>query len=161
MAGNQKSFNLISRTTKSFNIILSFFDYAVTFIFRIKPKINLTFVMKAQTKWTQTIAVKRIVMTISKMALTMSQIQDFRIKPIRISGVLKGIVKFVINPKHKLDILFIMKAIQKVVTDLNFKRLRLGFTALLAKFFPLSDYDPDTLASMDTETLVDLDYTVA
>lgn len=158
MAGNKKSFNIVSVSSKTFSFILDSFDYAVTFLFRINNKIRITFNSSVIVKFTQTINLKKIRILISQVKLIVKPTQTINLKKISISAIGKLIGQIVSTINIKLPILFVSKAIQKVISIITLKKIKFTFTAILATFFTLADYDPDALSTMDVQTLADLDY---
>ena len=90
------------------------------------------------------------------MKLIVKPTQVFNLKKISIQALSKLIGQLFATININNSIFFISKAIQRVITSVIIKKIR--FTAILATFFTLGDYDPDTLLVMDTETLGDLDY---
>ena len=158
MAGNKKSFNLTSVSSKTFNLILSSFDYAVTFLFRINNKIKITFVANLINKFTQTINLKKIKILISQVKLIVKPTQTVNLKTIKLVAISKLIGKIVSVIKIKNVITFISTARQKIVSSIILKKIKFTFTAILATFFTLAYHDPSTLAVMDIQTLADLDY---
>jgi len=158
MAGNKKSFNLTSVSSKTFNLILSSFDYAVTFLFRINNKIKITFVASLINKFTQTINLKKIRILISQVKLIVKPTQTVNLKTIRLVAISKLIGKIVSVIRIKNVITFVSTAKQKIVSSIILKKIKFTFTAILATFFTLAYHDPSTLATMDVQTLADLDY---
>ena len=158
MAGNKKSFNLTSVSSKTFSLILSSFDYAVTFLFRIRNKIQITFIASLINKLTQTINLKKIRIIISQVKLIVKPIQIFNLKKIKLVAVSKLIGKIISTINIKNTIVFISKAGQKIISLIILKKIKFTFTAILATFFTLAYHDPSTLATMDVQTLADLDY---
>ena len=95
---------------------------------------------------------------ISQVKLIVKPTQVFNLKKISIQALSKLIGQLFATININNSIFFISKAIQRVITSVIIKKIRFTFTAILATFFTLGDYDPDTLLVMDTETLGDLDY---
>jgi len=158
MAGNKKSFNLTSVSSKTFNLILSSFDYAVTFLFRIRNKIQITFIASLINKVTQTINLKKIKILISQVKLIVKPTQTINLKKIKFTAISKLIGKIISIIRIKNVITFISTARQRIVSSIILKKIKIGFTAILATFFTLAYHDPSTLATMDIQTLADLDY---
>lgn len=158
MAGNEKSFKIVSVSSKTYNLILSSFDFAVTFLFRIRNKIKITFLASLVSKVTQTFNLKKIKIVISQVKLIVSQTQTLNLKKIRLNISSKLIGKVVSIIKVKNVILFISKARQRIVSSIILKKIKFGFTAILATFFTLAYHDPSTLSVMDVQTLGELDY---
>jgi len=63
MTGNKKSFSIISVSSKTFSLILDTFDYAVTLLFNIKQKIQISFVSSAISKAISSFTIKKIKIT--------------------------------------------------------------------------------------------------
>ena len=158
MAGNKKSFSITSVSSKTFSLILSSFDYAVTFLFRINNKIKITFVASLINKITQTINLKKIRILISQVKLIVKPTQVVNLKKIRLSIILRLVGKIISTIRIKNVITFISSARQKVISSIVLKKIKFTFTAILATFFTLAYHDPSTLAAMDIQTLADLDY---
>lgn len=158
MAGNKKSFNIVSVSSKAFGLILDSFDYAATLIFRINNKIRITFNSSVISKLTQTVNLKKIRILISQVKLIVKPTQTINLKKITLSAIAKLRGKLVSTINIRSIINFTSKAIQKTVSNIILKKIKFSFTAILATFFTLGDYDPDTLLIMDSETLGDLDY---
>lgn len=158
MAGNKKSFNLKSVSSKTFNLILSSFDYAVTFLFRINNKIKIIFVASLINKITQTINLKKIRILISQVKLIVKPTQNINLKKIKFTVLSKLIGKVVSVIKIKNIITFISSARQKIISSIILKKIKFTFMPILATFFTLAYHDPSTLATMDIQTLGDLDY---
>lgn len=158
MAGNKKSFNLTSVSSKTFNLILSSFDYAVTFLFRIRNKIQITFISSLINKVTQTINLKKIKILISQVKLIVKPTQTINLKKIKFTAISKLIGKIISIIRIKNVITFISAARQKIISYIILKKIKFTFTAILATFFTLAYHDPSTLATMDVQTLADLDY---
>jgi len=158
MAGNKKSFNLTSVSSKTFSLILSSFDYAVTFLFRINNKIKITFVASLINKFTQTINLKKIKILISQVKLIVKPTQTVNLKKIKLLALSKLIGKIVSVININNVIIFISSARQKIISSIILKKIKFTFTAILATFFTLAYHDPSTLATMDIQTLADLDY---
>lgn len=158
MAGNKKSFNLISVSSKTFGLILSSFDYAVTFLFRINNKIKITFVSSLINKITQTVNLKKIRILISQVKLIVKPTQNINLKKIKFTALSKLIGKIISIIEIKNVITFISSARQRIISSIILKKIKFTFTAILATFFTLAYHDPSTLAAMDIQTLGDLDY---
>lgn len=158
MAGNKKSFNLTSVSSKTFALILSSFDYTITFLFRINNKIKITFVASLINKITQTINLKKIRILISQVKLIVKPTQTVNLKKIKFTALSKLIGKVVSVIRIKNVITFISTARQKIISSIILKKIKFTFTAILGKFFTLAYHGPSTLAAMDIQTLADLDY---
>lgn len=158
MTGNKKSFSLTNISSKSFNIILSSFDFAVTFLFRIKNKIKIVAISSAIQKISQTISVKKIKIIISQMKLITKITQTFNVKKVKFSFISKAILSSFSTINIKNTISFISKLTQKANTTIILKRIKIIVVPLFAQFFTLGTYDVQTLGTMDIVTLGNLDY---
>ena len=161
MTGNRKSFIVSIKDRKSFNLVMSYFDYAITFLFNINLKINIDYVMSLFMKVTQTLIVKRVRILISKVKLITTITQTLNIKKLRLVLIFGKLLKITINPKQHIDIIAYSVLRQKIVSIVNMKKLKLVTSVILATFYPLSTYDPQTLLTLDTETLGEMDYVIA
>ncbi len=158
MAGNKKSFNLTAISSKTYNVILSSFDYAVTFLFRIRNKIRINFVSSAVVKFVSTFNLKKIKILISQVKLIVKPTQVINLKKIYINISSSLIGQIFSNITITNSIIFISTARQKIISSIILKKIKFSFTAILATFFTLAYHDPSTLATMDVQTLADLDY---
>jgi hypothetical protein len=161
MTGNKKSFTMNSVTVKAFSFILNSFDSAVTFLFRIKQKIPITFISSAKVGAVTNITLKKIKITITNIKLIFKLIQPLNIKKIKITIIPKEIGKIVqaLSIK-KVVITLISKATQKLISGVILKKIKLGFVGTYGTFYTLGTYDPQTLGTLDTQTLGALDFTL-
>ena len=159
MDTNKKSFDLIVRTKETFNLYLYNFRMAVTFFFRIRDKIRITFVSKLSTKMFSTINVKRIkLIPIAKLKESLSLIINS--KKISVAYLVKERLQAVTTIVSGVAINYTMRMRQKLVTTLSQGILTISTSPVLAKFYLLSDFDLDTLADVDVLTLGDMDYII-
>jgi hypothetical protein len=160
MPSKTKFFKLTSVNSKSFNLIVEAFDFAITLLFRIINHINITFVSSAIVSSFSTITLKKIKL-VSATKLIGKIVSTINLKRIRLNIVAREIGKIIaiINIRNRIG--FVSKAVQKSISTIILKKIKFTFTAILATFFTLGTYDPSTLATMDTETLGDLDYIVS
>lgn len=157
MNTNKKSFKLINRVSHSFRIFVDGFTFAVTFFFRIRERIRITFISKLRTKLTTTINSRRIRL-VMQSKLIANVIQTISSRSIRLTSIAQEIKKAVTTIDSDMLIVFISKATQKAVVAMTQGRFRLITSPVLAQFFTLGTYDPSTLGTLDTETLGDMDY---
>lgn len=159
MTGNKKSFTMNMVASKSFSFIMNAFDYAVTFLFRIKQKVQISIISSAILKSISNITLKKIKMTISSVKFIGKQIQPITIKKIKLGIVIRETGKIVqpLNIKYiKMNIL--SSARQKLISAFTLKKIKLGFVGTYGTFYTLGQYDPQTLGTMDTQTLGQLDF---
>jgi len=157
---NKKSFSLLTKVTKTFSIYISNFQTATTLIFRIIQQISISFVMSSIQKLVSVLSVKKIRITISIVKLIANITQTINSKYIRITYVIREIMKFVTIIGVEVPIEFISKARQKIITILYQGILSISATAVYAILFLLSQFDPQTLGTLDAETLGDMDYSL-
>jgi len=146
------------KNTNAFSFILSGFVFAATLFFRIKSKINISFVPKFTTGMFSIINLRRVSISfISKATQKITQTIDA--KRISFAITMSEIDKIIASFTQSTPISFIPSSIQKIITNVRAGKLVLSILPTLASFFLLGDYDPDTLATLDASTLGDLDYT--
>lgn len=158
---NKKAYDLVLRASKSFELFIANFPFNQTILFRVRDKIILTFVAQLQSVLSITMNVKKIRLVISQVKLTTKITQTINVKRIRATYVFRQRMKAVSTILLRVEQTFVSKAIQKAVTTIVQGRFSLTIEPILATFFPLSEYDPDALSTMDTQTLQDLDYSAA
>jgi hypothetical protein len=161
MSVNEKTFSLFTKTQKVFSLVLTSFDYAITLIARIFMRMPISFVSSVQISLSQIFNLKRIRIVISQVKLRINLTEIFNLKQIRLVTTLKARVKAVATITQRLIIGFTSKAIQKVISNIILKKIVFSFSPTLATFYTLGYFDPSTLATMDTETLEELDYLIA
>ena len=155
---NKKSFNLSVVVAKSFDIFVANFQAATTILFEIIERIEITFAASLRGKLLSTINVKRIRILLSQVKLRVSITQTINSKRITASYTFRQLLKAVTIASLRNPLTFISSARQKLITILSSKTVRILTDPILATFYILGNYDPDTLGTMDTETLGDLDY---
>ena len=89
----------------------------------------------------------------------MSITQTINARRVRIIYVAKERMKAVVTILLKNRITFISKAIQKLVSTIVIKKIQIIATPILAQFFTLGYFDPQTLGTLDVLTLGEMDYT--
>lgn len=154
---NKKSFNIVVKATKSFIIYINDFAFAVTFLFRIKNSIRLTYIPKFITKFTQVINSRRIIISYI-MKQRLSIIQTINSKRISSTYIIKEILKFTTTIRQSTPIIFVSKGIQKLVTIINQGHLTISYSPTLGQFVLLGTLDPQTLGTLDVQILEDLDF---
>jgi hypothetical protein len=156
---NKKSFVLVNRVSQKFSIMLSGFIYAVTFIFRIRPIINLSFIVTSLSKITQTINVKKIAIVISKTKLIANTVQTLNAKKISVIATMKELGKISIIMTSYSPIIAALRGDIKSYSSIS-NGLELAFSPIYAKFTILLELDSQTLGDLDILTLGDIDYTL-
>lgn len=156
---NQKTFNLVNRVSKSFDLIINNFAYATTLLFRIAFKIGLSFSPTFALKFASTINLRRIRLIISQMKLRVSITQTINVRRVRLIYVLRERLKAISTISLRLRMTPVSKAIQKAVSSIVVKKITLILNPTLAQFFTLGEFDPQTLGDLDALTLGEMDYT--
>ncbi len=163
----QFNFNLQLKATKVFELILNNFNIS--------------------DSWFATLKVKRIKFTISATSLLIQIINTLKIKPIKLTAT-NSLVKLLQRLPmtmvvKKIKFTSIPRYLEKLVQTLVVKKIRITATAreilrvvsstlvvkkikimaypTVASFYLLSHWDPYYLSDIDSEYLVDLDYTIA
>src|SRR5688572_19113610 len=130
---NKKSFDLVVRATKSFSIYINEFAFAVTFLFRIRNSIRLTYIPKFTMKFIQVVNSRRIRITYI-MKQIMGFVQTINSRKISIFYSIKETLKSVTVITQSSPILFISKAIQKLLTTMKTGRLTITYSPTLGQF---------------------------
>lgn len=159
MNKNTKSYSVRLRNSKAFSFILVGFQFATSLFFRIRFKIPITFVPKLIGKLVTVINLKRVRLVISQMKLITKITQTISLKRVRLTFNLKQIMQFVTTVFIRNPISFAMSTRQKLISTMKTGILRVIVDPTLAVFFTLGDFDPDTLLTLDSLTLGDMDYT--
>jgi hypothetical protein len=161
---NKKSFNLVVRRSKSYTINLFGFSLTSSLFSNIILRCHMTFVMiiglalnvsliikkvrltfsntliKLYTKFTLSLNLKKIIITISSMKLTTRWIQNINARKIILTTLMR----------LRMRITGTIIRVTKVVLTLS---------PLVGTFTKLSVYDPQMLSVLDTKTLQEMDIT--
>ena len=156
---NQKTFNLTNRISKSFYLIIDNFFYAATLLMNVLFKLRITFSPTFAIAFLTNINLRKIKLIISQVKLRVSITQTINARRVRIIYVAKERMKAVVTILLKNRITFISKAIQKLVSTIVIKKIQIIATPILAQFFTLGYFDPQTLGTLDVLTLGEMDYT--
>jgi hypothetical protein len=159
MDANKKSFDLIVRAKETFDLYIYNFQMAVTFFFRIRDKIRLSFIASLITKMITTLSIKKVRLQFS-MKLKESVSLILNSKRINISYIFKERLKALVTIVSGATMILNMKLRQKLSTTLHQGILTLSISPILAKFFLLSDFDLDILGDLDVNDLGDMDYII-
>jgi hypothetical protein len=162
---NKHSFIAYIRNKRSFSLIIDNLAIAVNWIAGIKISRIRVIVsqMLMQMNMPITLRVKRIkiINIITKLRMDFGQIISAR--RIKILANMKQRMNFIHTiSARRISLSLVLRQIQKL-GSVPIKLYKIIITAdmLAAQYFLLSTYDPQTLSTMDTETLADLDYVVA
>ena len=135
MQANKHDYSFATVISKSFNIALNDFAYAVTFLFHIKSKILFTLAMTLTTKMVSTINVKRVRLLISAVKLTTKLTQTVDARYIKVVYIMRQRMKAVSTITSYTPMTFVSKARQKVVSVIDNGITSVLVTPTLAKFF--------------------------
>jgi hypothetical protein len=155
-----QSFSLVKISQKSFAFTLDFFDFITTSVFRIKQKINFLVNSSARIKHTTSIFIKKIKTTVLPQYFQ-RHVQTIGIKPIGITISFRGdiLISSQLMNMHKLILGFVSKVLGKVTADVRLK-MSVDIVPQLGTINILGTFDPETLATLDTKTLGEMDFTV-
>lgn len=157
MDTNKRIFKLIKQVSSSFYLTATGFSVVTTLLFRIRDKIKLTFIMSLITKFTQQIRIKRV-----KLSFIIKLIEKPSIlirTKIRLVSIMKEILKFTIPIFIRARVVWNMRLIQKFPpATISLKKIKITFTPQIFEFLKLSTFDPQTLATLDTKALGEMDY---
>lgn len=154
---NKKTFTLINRINQSFDIAINNFAFAITFIFHIKPKIAISYIMSLISNAITYINLKTI--RISYIPSFIANLtQTINNKTIKIIYSISERMNFVTTINIRNTILFVSNAVQNVITIMHNGKIHIIANPTIAVFFTLGTYDPSTLTTLDTSTLGALDH---
>lgn len=156
---NQKTFNLVNRVSKSFDLLINNFAYAATLLFRVAFKIGIVLSPTFALKFITTINLRRIKIIVSQTKLITSITQTINARRIKFVFTMKERLKAISTISLRLRMTPVSKAIQKVISTITIKKITINAIPVLAQFFTLGYYDPQTLGDLDTLTLGEMDYT--
>lgn len=157
---NKKYFRMKIQATKTFRMYIQDFAFAVTFLFRMREKIRLTFSPSFRVKPALTINSRRIRLILSSRLIT-RMTQTISSRRIRLNFSMKEIQKAVTTVSMNHPMTFFMRSRQRIMTTINNGRLRVLISPTIAQFFNLGTYDPQTLGTLDTKTLGQMDYVIS
>lgn len=156
---NQKTFNLVNRISKSFDLIIDNFAYAATLLANFRSRIAITISPTFALSVFSTINLRRIRLVISQMKLIVKLTQTISLRRVRLVISVKERVSNLLTILGRLRITAVSSARQKLVTSIIIRKIVLTIDPTLAIFFTLGDFDPDTLGTLDVLTLGEMDYT--
>ena len=157
---NKKTYNLYIRATKTFSLIILGFSKSASWPFRtIIKSIKITYLMKSIMKMITFLNLRKIKITISKTTLIGKIVSAINLKKIKLIIIAKIRTKIISVIYYRLKFSFVSKARQKLISIIKTGKLSFVLTPVLATFFTLSVYDPQTLGTLDTLTLGQMDFT--
>jgi hypothetical protein len=162
----QHSFISYIRNEHSFTLTIFGISVVLTSFVRFRQYLRLAFSdMKLIMKFIMPLNVRKIKLTISNtlIKLTMNFTLSLKISRTRFVFVMKQLLKIVYPLKiSKIVISSSMKLFTKLGTWLpKIPKVSFVLNMIVAQFIALWVYDPQTLSTMDSQSLITLDYTVA
>jgi hypothetical protein len=159
MTTNKKSFSVIIKNSKAYNLIVTGFEVANTLLFHINDKIKIHFTPKFLVKIFSTISLGKLNIIFNNK-VTVKIVQVFRVTKVSIVFGIRQKLSAVLPVIIKMPITFISHAIQKIVIAFSGGKLVLTISMLLTHFYTLGYFDPNPLSVEDTQTLGQMDYTI-
>ena len=161
----QHSFISYIKNEHSFTLTIFGISIVVTSIVRFKQYLRMVFAnIKLEMKFILNLNVRKIKLTItnSLLKLIMNFVTTIKIARTRFVYTMKQLLKISYTQKiSKIIISGIMRMTSKFLWATKVPKTKLTLSMIVAQFIALSVHDPKTLATMDTETLASLDYTIA
>jgi hypothetical protein len=158
MNKQSKSYKVTLKTAKAYSIILSGFQFATSLFFRIRDRMNITYIPKFRMKANVTLSEGKLSLLVSRTSLIANMIQTISGKTINSNYIFTQRMKAVTTIVFHHPFMFIGKAIQKLLVHLTTGKMKLIAVATVATFFNLGYYDPSTLLPLDSMTLGAMDY---
>lgn len=152
-----KIYNLYIKTGKALNIILTDFTTSASWIISLTNKITLSFVVQETKRMITSISQKSsLATTILKMIVySTSSMSEKNVANINMSmKIYATITKSAISFAN-----FILHERTTGSSSLSHKST-IVFSPILALFYKLSTWDVETLSTLDTKTLEEMDYSV-
>jgi len=157
---NKKIYNLYVKTIKSFSIFLEGFTVTDSWTLLITQYNSLVSSLSEQANLTLDMITNGTLFSISIMKLR-EMISLTLVGAISLVLTISETLKLQTIMTNDLLLSLTMRLQSTLSVTMDEMALDIVFTPILAQFYLLSDWDSDTLATMDVETLQDLDYTTA
>jgi len=159
------SFISYIKNEHSFTLTIFGISIVVTSIVRFRQYLRMVFAdIKLGMKFVLNLNVRKIKLTISNslLKLIMNFASTIKIAKTRFVYIMKQLLKISYTQKiPKASFAGIMRLTSKFAWLPKIPKTRFTLSMIVAQFITLSVHDPKTLATMDTETLTSLDYTIA
>jgi len=137
---NQKTFTLVNRISKSFDLIIDNFAYAATLLLNLRIRLGFLFSPTFALKVSSIINLRKIILTISQMKLIVKPTQTISLRRVRIIYSAKERLSNLLTILGRLRITAISSARQKLVTSIIIKKIVLTIDPVLAQFFTLGNF---------------------
>lgn len=160
MNKNEKTFRLVNKTNQSFSIIIAGFEYAATLLANIRIKSRIITVMSLFVKGYSTITVKKIRLVISQVKLITKITQTINSKTIKLLTTFRQRMKAISIIYLRNPMGFVSKARQKIVSIIAEGKLTISTSPVFVILYTLGHWDVETLLTLDSMTLGDMDYTI-
>ena len=159
---NSKSFSLVKRVAKSFTLTLVGFSVAASFFIKIQiPKIVMTMVAKIYFNTISAIRIPITKITVSKTSLIGYVVQAIKVPYIKMAfSAMKQTMYSTTNIVLRIPFAIVSKAKIKLLTLIHIPKFVFALVPIVASFYLLGTYDPQTLGALDTNTLGAMDYIV-
>lgn len=158
MDTNKKTFKLLKRVSASFSAVVTGFSVVTTLLFRIRDRIEFTFIMSLISKLTTTVNLKRVRLNFGTVKLITAPLITINTKRVKLTYNLKERLKFTLTVLLKNRITWGMSMRQKLISTIGVKKVKITFNPSIFEFLKLLTFDPQTLATLDTEALGEMDY---
>lgn len=162
---NKHSFIAYIRNKRSFSLIIDNLAIAVNWIAGIKiSRIRIIVSqMLIQMRLPLTVQIKRIRITNILFRMRTNIVHTISARWVRVVANMRQQMRFVHTiSARRVTIGSFMRQVSKLGSvPIKLYKIVLGANMLIAQFYLLSTYDPQTLSAMDATDLEDLDYVVA
>lgn len=158
MSGNKKNFRFSSVSSKTFSFILDYFEFSSSFVSRIRQYFKISFIMSIINQLFSNVRIKSPKLLFS-FKWKASFVRNIKIREIYVISIIKEIQKWTNNLKlATIKITSSIRSIEKRTLLLNIKKIKMETSMLRGIFYNLLVYDPQTLGTLDTKTLGEMDY---
>ena len=156
---NSKTFDLIRKTGKTLSIAISGFAASATFTFNNVFGLVIEYVVSLAMGAYATISLRTVSIGISVVKLSEKISQTISAKRISVIANIRETIKVASTIDGAIALIPLAALREKVLTSMS-NRVPITFAPILAQFNFLVAFDYLTLATVDVETLGDMDYTL-
>lgn len=154
---NVKNFILCVKNSQTYQLAIDGFSKTSNWFITVVLNIPIVASLLLQAKATVSLALHPIRINIDTMFLTTKMTLTIN-NSLLLNAIAKLTYKITTTINNTLLMSTVMKLTTKMTSTMNIST-QLILTMLTGIFNPLSDYDAGTLATIDSETLGDLDFT--
>jgi hypothetical protein len=157
----RKTFDVIVRNLKTFNLIISGITESTTFRFFIRNSVRIVAQFKQQMKFPISISNGFEKILFENIKLQQKVETEIEIRKDKITAFFSeiGRAETVIGAVHTIETNF--QSLQKISTNIQGNPFRITIDPIIGQFRKLFNYDNMQLSEMDDQTLGDLDYTAS